>query len=277
MIVDRLVAHAIAIYDPEEHEDRENDAHAGWDVTLTHPEATDFLGTSRLEATGDTLTLKAFYDQVCAVAHQLFLDGDTDPLGVRKIKALGILTGQPAATSSAQVKVYARVDARDLEPDALAAGEIEKLGAATLTKIRDLGRPPPSRHPTGAEHGPPRRRRLPRPTRWMRDLVHLRDGHCIFPRCTVDARSCDLDHTIPYDATDHPAKPGQRTLPACAGDTTAPRPPVAGGTSARPTATTSGTGRTARRTSSPTAAPIGCPDFAASRHCRRSAAESGPG
>ena len=50
---------------------------AGWDVTLTHPEATDFLGTSHLEATGDTLVLKAFYDQVCAIAHQLFLDGDT--------------------------------------------------------------------------------------------------------------------------------------------------------------------------------------------------------
>ena len=88
-----------------------------------------------------------------------------DPLGVRKIKAIGILTGQPAAPASRQVKVYARVEARDLEPDALAVGEIEKLGAATLTKIRDLGRPPPGRHPTRAQHGPPRRRRLPRPTR----------------------------------------------------------------------------------------------------------------
>ena len=100
VIVDRLVAQAIAAYDPETHEDRENDAQADWDVTLTHPEATDFLGTSHLEATGDTLVLKAFYDHVCAVAHQLFLDGDQDPLGVRKIKALGILTGQPAAPAS---------------------------------------------------------------------------------------------------------------------------------------------------------------------------------
>ena len=102
VIVDRLVAHAIAAYDPETHEDRENDAHAGWDVTLTHPDATDFLGTSHLEATGDTLVLKAFYDQVCGIAHQLYLDGDTSPLGVRKIKALGILTGQPAATEQAE-------------------------------------------------------------------------------------------------------------------------------------------------------------------------------
>ena len=98
VVVDRLVAQAIAAYDPETHEDREDDAQAGWDVTLTHPEATDFLGTSHLEATGDTLVLKTFYDQVCAIAHQLFLDGDTSPLGVRKIKAIGILTGQPAAS-----------------------------------------------------------------------------------------------------------------------------------------------------------------------------------
>ena len=76
-----LVAHAIAAYDPETHEDRENEPRAGWDVTLTHPDPTDFLGTSHLEATGDTLTLKTFYDQVCAVAHQLFLDGDTAPAG----------------------------------------------------------------------------------------------------------------------------------------------------------------------------------------------------
>ncbi len=64
VIVDRLVAQAIAQYDPEDHEKREDDAKAGWDVTLTHPEATDFAGTSHLEAHGDTLTLKAFYDLV---------------------------------------------------------------------------------------------------------------------------------------------------------------------------------------------------------------------
>jgi len=85
VVVDRLVAQAIAAYDPEDHEDREDQDRAGWDVTLTHPEATDFLGTSRLEATGDTLILKTFYDQVCTTAHQLFLDGDTSPLGTRKI------------------------------------------------------------------------------------------------------------------------------------------------------------------------------------------------
>ena len=181
VVVDRLVAQAVAEYDPEEHEDREDQSKTGWDVTLTHPEATDYAGTSHLEATGDTLVLKEFYDQVCGIAHQLLLDGDQDPLGARKVKALGILTGQPAATSKPRVKVYARVEARDLEPDALAVGEIEKLGAATLTKIhtcaghhRVVIQPVLNlaRRDAVDSHDPPA---------WMRDLVILRDGHCIFP------------------------------------------------------------------------------------------------
>ena len=43
----------------------------------------------------------------------------------------------------------------------------------------------------------------------MRDLVILRDGHCIFPRCQVDARSCDLDHIEAYVEMDDGGPPGQ--------------------------------------------------------------------
>ena len=102
--------------------------------------------------------------------------------------------------------MYARVDAHDLEPDALAVGEIEKLGAATLTKIRTwVGHHQVviqpvlnmARRDAVDSHDPPG---------WMRDLVMLRDGHCIFPRCQVDARSCDLDHTIPYDENGPPGQ-----------------------------------------------------------------------
>ena len=39
VMVDRIVAQAIAKYDPEAQEQREDDAQAGWDVTLSHPEA----------------------------------------------------------------------------------------------------------------------------------------------------------------------------------------------------------------------------------------------
>ena len=51
------------------------------------------------------------------------------------------------------------------------------------------------------------------PPAWMRDLVTLRDGHCVFPGCTTDARRCDLDHTIPYVPIDEGGPPGQ-TNPA---------------------------------------------------------------
>ena len=48
----------------------------------------------------------------------------------------------------------------------------------------------------------------------MRDLIMLRDGHCIFPRCQVDARSCDLDHTIPYDENGPPGQTRPENLAA---------------------------------------------------------------
>jgi hypothetical protein len=51
------------------------------------------------------------------------------------------------------------------------------------------------------------------PPEWMRDLVTLRDGTCVFPGCTVDARRCDLDHTTPYLPMDEGGPPGQ-TNPA---------------------------------------------------------------
>ena len=225
VIVDRLVAQAIAQFDPEEHQKREDDAKDDSDVTLTHPEATDFAGTSHLEARGDTLTLKAFYDLVCALAHQLHVDGDPDPLGARKVKAIGMIvalaTGQTTDDREPKVKVYVRVDADDLDVDptggsALAVGEIEKLGAATLTKIRHwVGHHQVviqpvlnmARGDAVDVHDPPP---------WMRELVILRDGHCIFPRCTTDARSCDLDHITAYDKDGPPGQTRPSNLaPLC--------------------------------------------------------------
>ncbi|MDP3968372.1 MAG: HNH endonuclease signature motif containing protein, partial [Nocardioides sp.] len=36
------------------------------------------------------------------------------------------------------------------------------------------------------------------PPEWMREQVVLRDRTCVFPDCTRDARSSDLDHIEPY-------------------------------------------------------------------------------
>ncbi len=216
VIVDRLVAQAIATYDPETTEDREDAAEAGWDVTLTHPDPTDFLGTSHLDATGDTLVLKELYDHVCGIAHQLYLDGDTSPLGVRKIKALGILTSQPTTTGNATVKVYARVEAHDLEPGALAVGQVEKLGTATLTKIRDwVGHHQVVIQPV-LNMATPRRHRLPRPT-------HLDARPRPPQRRTLHLPQMPDRRQILRPRPHHPLRPARTTRP---NQTRQPRRPV---------------------------------------------------
>ncbi len=244
-LLDRLVADAIARFDPAEHARREDRGKASWDVRLTHPGPTDFTGTSELWARGDSLALQALYDEVCAKAHQDALDGDPDPLGARKAKALAGL-GTTDATPPDKGRLYFHIDATDLDdPGTEGIGEVEKLGPATLTKLRewvgtrrvtvvpvlDLGR----RDGVDTHDPPP----------WMRDLVILRDRHCVFPGCRVDARSCDLDHTPRTTNADHRVKPDPTTSPASAGDTTAPRPADCGGIRARPTVATRGTDLTA--------------------------------
>jgi hypothetical protein len=114
--------------------------------------------------------------------------------------------------------IYLHLDADDLrrhtEDGDLTPGTVEKLGVASLDLIATwLGRvggitlkPVLQMNRTDAvdAHDPPA---------WMRDLVTLRDGHCVFPGCTIDARRCDQDHTVPYVPIDQGGPPGQ-TSPA---------------------------------------------------------------
>jgi 5-methylcytosine-specific restriction endonuclease McrA len=48
----------------------------------------------------------------------------------------------------------------------------------------------------------------------MRELVILRDQHCVFPHCTRDARTCDLDHITPYDPEGPPGQTRPHNLAA---------------------------------------------------------------
>jgi hypothetical protein len=233
-IVDRLVARASAEFDPQTQADREDAAETGWDLELSHPHPADFVGTSHLAATGDTATLTEFHDLVCALAHQLYADGDTSPPGVRKIKALRLITraarghgsvttgpdptptsGNSSCSGADKIKVYVHVDAADLDVDAtggsaLVTAEVERLGTVTLTKLRHWA----GHHRVVIQPVLNLRRGdsvdVHDPPAWMRELVILRDRHCVFPGCTRPARSCDLDHTIPFD----PDGPPGQTHPA---------------------------------------------------------------
>jgi hypothetical protein len=199
-----LIDRTIATHMPEEHATREEQARQTWDVVLHHPHPTEYAGTSELHVVGDTMTLTTLYDRICATAAHLKTHGDQDPLGVRKVMALENLAGTP------RTKLYLHLDA-----DA-PVGRAEKLGPATLAQIRDwVGHSrvtiQPILHTDRTDavdaHDPPAR---------MRNQVILRDPRCVFPHCQRDARSCDLDHTIPYDDTGPPAQTSPHNLaPLC--------------------------------------------------------------
>jgi hypothetical protein len=204
-IVDRVVADAIARFDPAEHARREDRGKASWDVTLTHPGPTGFTGTSELWTRGDSVALQALYDLICDRAHQRHLDGDTDPLGVRKAEALAEL-GTTEATAGDRCRLYLWVEAADVDTDTEAVGTVERLGPATLTKIKEwVGHRRVTVLPV-LDVGRADAVDIHDPPPWMRELVMLRDRHCVFPGCTRDARSCDLDHIKPYDPNGPPGQ-----------------------------------------------------------------------
>ena len=100
--IEFAVAQAIATYDPHLLETREQHGRDAWGVRLFHrgvgtEGADDWVGTSHLEVTGDTLDLTTFHDLVCEQAAQLKALGDTDPLDVRKAKAVGVIANRQAA------------------------------------------------------------------------------------------------------------------------------------------------------------------------------------
>jgi hypothetical protein len=204
--IDRAVEEAKARFEPEELADAQARVRANWHVRLSHAAAGSpdgWAGTSWLEASGDTLGLTRFHDLVCAVAEQLKADGDEDDLETRKAKALGVIADRAQGIESpvkrqAKTRLYLHVGAEDLDTDG-AVGTAERLGPATLATIGEwLGGsratilPVLDMRRTDAvdEHDPPE---------WMRELVVLRDRHCVFPWCERDSRACDLDHIEPYD------------------------------------------------------------------------------
>ena len=171
--IQTAVAMAIAKYHPELLDQREKTGQeAGWHVTLTHPKPGDFAGTSYLDVAGDTLDLTAFHDLVCDQAAQLKALGDTDELEVRKAKALGVIASQQATLDLLTLTGEAILGGQSsvVEPESSvvelvettkprkpktrlylhltlaellhldggqAVGSVEKLGPATLTKIKE--------------------------------------------------------------------------------------------------------------------------------------------
>ena len=296
--IQTAVAMAIAKYHPELLDQKQKSGRAGWHVTLTHPKPGDYAGTSYLDVAGDTLDLTAFHDLVCDQAAQLDALGDTDDLEVRKAKALGVIASQQATldlltltaesslggTESSVVepvettkprkpktRLYLHLTLAELLhlDGGEAVGSVEKLGPATLTKIKewvghsqvtirpvlDLATTDRGRRarPAGldarARHPPRRPLHLP--------LVRGRR-----PRAATTTTSTP---TSRWTKAGHRARRIRRISPRSAGDTTGARPPDAGATEDETTAPTSGTDPTAGPTSSPRTAPCNSPSTDRSR------------
>ncbi|MGF9761074.1 HNH endonuclease signature motif containing protein [Microvirga sp. 0TCS3.31] len=241
--LDRVVAEAAARCDGEEHADREAAARLSWDVVLVHPDPLHYCGTSELRARGDSLDLTRLHDVVCAEAEALGALGDTDDLGVRKAKALGVIadaqarldltslvpTGDPASHQQARrhaldrrdakVRLYLHASLADVVAgDPCATGSVEGIGPVTLGLVRDwAGRSRATIQPVvhvaaddrwsvDRHDAPPR----------MAESVRLRDEFCVFPRCGRPARQCDLDHREPFEDPGDGGPPGQTSPEALA-------------------------------------------------------------
>ncbi|RJS47080.1 HNH endonuclease signature motif containing protein [Nocardioides cavernaquae] len=89
--IERTVLAAMAAFCPELLDEREKQGKAAWRVEVDDRRGEGWDGTSVLDALGDTADLHDFHDLVCAVADRLGELGDTDTVGQRRAKALGVI------------------------------------------------------------------------------------------------------------------------------------------------------------------------------------------
>lgn len=93
--IDRLIDEALLRLHPEEAELRREQAREHRRVELHTDGTAD--GLAHIDITTDTLDALDFDSAVAAIAHRLGEQGDTDPLDVRRAKAVGILADPEAA------------------------------------------------------------------------------------------------------------------------------------------------------------------------------------
>ena len=279
--IQTAVAHAIAKYHPELLDQREKHGKHSWHVTLQHPRPGDFDGTSlpghrRRHPRPDRLPRPR-------PRPGRHVEGTRRHRRPRDPQGQGPRRDRRPPSPARPHRIGQRHDRRPPAPPpghgaprgsrdqplpapALTtcststpvrprrSGPVERLGPATLAKIRDWvgGSQVTIRPVLDPDHCAPIDGHDP--TEAMREIVILRDRHCVFPWCTRDARACDQDHIAPYvplDEGGHPARPTPTSSPRSADATTAAKPVAAGATDDDPTTPTNGTAPTAGPTSSP--------------------------
>jgi hypothetical protein len=212
----RLVDEAIARVDPDQVVETAETSADRRHVTI-HDHQISFNGTMHIEADldiTDALDLDAALSERAAELKDLGCDESFD---VRRSLALGDLartqlglnltttgheTGPPTTTREVVLHVHltdTAITGGGAGPDLARLERGDRLLLAD--QVRNwCGRPETKitvkpvinlaeRLSTGAYQVPDR----------IRDQVTARDPQCVFPWCTRNARSCDLDHITPYD------------------------------------------------------------------------------
>ena len=196
------------------------------------------IGLTAIEGTIDDADALDLETAIRELASGLAEAGSTDPLDVRRAKAVGLL-----ARGEVPLPNRASDDSGDAARTGGSAGEGSRSPGTVATAPAETGAPPGSRrrvrlvlHLTDTalfgEDGVGRCENTLAPAsieqikRWcagsrvqvqpvldvaghrpvgsyeipdhLRAQVHYRDVECAFPHCHAPARSCDLDHVVPY-------------------------------------------------------------------------------
>ncbi|MEZ0579381.1 HNH endonuclease signature motif containing protein [Nocardioides sp. MH1] len=219
--VDRLVAEAVARFDPDTAEERRQDAADRRHCTL-HLDGATLDGVVDQTAVLDTADALSLEEAVARRAEELRLSGCEEPLDVRRSMAMGEIargdlaldlpvadprTGEVTKTlKGKRLELVIHVTATALGAvGSSRSSNVGRLGTTNkpilLEQVRRwaatrgtqvLVRPVVDlndHQPVDSYEIPDRHRRT----------VELRDATCRAPYCTRKAEACDLDHAIPHD------------------------------------------------------------------------------
>jgi hypothetical protein len=213
----RLVAEAIARFDPQRAQQDADRAEDHRHVSISHDQIS-FWGTSRLEGEldlADALDLEAALESGAAQMADL---GSTESLDVRRSKALGALArgdlfldlprgAEPAehARPSRSVVLYVHLSEAALRSGASSCFDLARVENArqvvTVEKVRQwCGRPDAQivlkpvidleDHIQVEQYEVPDR---------LAAQTELSDHTCVFPWCSRPAKRCDKDHVVAHD------------------------------------------------------------------------------
>ncbi|MBA3783800.1 MAG: HNH endonuclease [Nocardioides sp.] len=210
--VDRLVDAAIALFDPARAAAEARLAADGRHVTIDE-EQVSFAGTMRVTAELDLADALDFGAAVAYGAEALKSLGSDESLDARRASAVGEMARSQLAlplveevaqqpsrnqggTPARQIVLHVHVTEGDpiarLERGNLATLDLiqqwctQSRTEVTVKPVIDL-----NEHLVCDGYQPSPR---------LREQVILRDQTCVFPWCTRQARSCDLDHIVPWEA-----------------------------------------------------------------------------